>query len=170
MEKKVRIGMDKWFVIGKFVILILFTAFVFWGIYNRGMNPFLGWLCLLSAVLFIWENVYWIDCTKNEICVSRLGILKRHISADRISSIQLIAWRRRFQTYLFVVICLDGHRPYDYNHLFFFWQLSPKVIAVPIVDYEWKEHSQKLTKLYGNVELHPSFRDWRKRQNKKSKK
>ena len=87
MEKKVRIGMDKWFVIGKFVVLILFTAFVFWGIYNRGMNPFLGWLCLMPAVLFIWENVYWIDCTKNEICVSRLGILKRHISADRMITI-----------------------------------------------------------------------------------
>lgn len=170
MEKKVRIGPNQWYVIGKLFILIVFATAVFWVSYQRGMDSFLRWLCILVGVIFLWSNVYWADCSKNEICTTRLGILKRHIPAERISSVQLVAWRSRHQTHLFVVICLDGRILYDYDRVFLSWRLSPKVIAIPILKSEWREHSQNLAKLYGNVEHHPSFRYWRKGQNKKLKK
>ena len=175
MEKKVRVCMEKRYAIRAFVVFAIFTAFIFWLTATREMKPFLQWSCLLGVVLFVWENAYWADCSKNEICVTRLGIFKRRISAERISSIHLAAQRNKHQTKLYVVICLNGHQACNFENLIApvwltRWYLSSKVIVIHILECQYKEYIQKLTKLYGNVTLDQSFRTWRKIENKKSRK
>lgn len=167
MEKRVRVRTDRLYAAGVFVMILGLTAVIFLVAAYTELDSFLRWFCLIIWVLGIVQYTYWVDCSENEICVTRLGILKRCISAERISSIQLVARRRKARAYPYLVICLDGHRPYNFKNVFvrlFFalWKLSPKVIVVGIQEYQCAGYKEKLTELYGNVTLDESFTKWKK--------
>lgn len=172
MEKKVRICTDKVFVRSMLAVFIVLIASVFLLTAFMDIEPFLIWLCLLAIVLVAWDYAIWVDCNEKEICVTRFGILKRHIRANRISSIQLIEWHRKGQFSLYLVICIDGHRPYNSKNVlmrtfFGLWVSSPKVFAIRILEHQYNEYIKELTELYGNVTLEDSFRKWQTKQAQK---
>ena len=172
MNNILKIWRGKIFALVMAIVVIIFSIVcIIFSISNKNVYWqtelfLLGIVSLICTLLFTDR----IDCTKEEICVRRMYFFKRHIEADRITTIQILI-RKSEPT---IVFCIDNHKLYKQTIIRRFFpnapMLSRKVIHIRILEDECTHYIDSLNILYGNVILDESYIKWREIKMKKNSK
>ncbi len=150
MENGFRIRSTRTQIILCFILAVL-CSFVAVIMHKTAMIIWIGVLlvCVLPLLFFS------VDCTKDEVCVN-YGFIKRRISTKRISAIQFVSLNKG----PYLIICIDGHRPFDDNVESKFFFISRKVICIAMPYLKSVEYAKVISELYENVTIEKSFIKW----------
>ncbi len=106
----------------------------------------------LALCLVVFGGIHFllfsVEFDKEEICINHCYLFRRHITSDRISSIQLVA----INSAPVLIVCIDGHRPYNDTFEFKWFYSSLKVIRMqlPFSREKREEYVTGLKALYGD--------------------
>ena len=111
----------------------------------------MGLVCLFSVFRSF-------EFSSEGICVCYLFFFKRHISADRITSIRFVVEGSRPSLAIF----LDGQEAKTDRHLFRKAIFHPRtIIRINIWEEDVDGYLKNLTTLYNNVKLGDSYLAWK---------
>ncbi len=140
------------------VMAVLSFILIIMGVKKQFPSQYAPEVTLIMALVYLFLSLRSFEFSNDGIEITYMFLFKRHISAERITSIRFVVEGSRPSLAIF----LDGQGAKTDKHLFFKAIFHPRtIIRSNVWEDDVEDHLKNLSTLYNNVRLGDSYITWK---------